>query len=113
MEIFLIVLGFLLYILLYTFASFLFNYKIFLVSNDKYYIGAIASGIALFINFSLYAFIPFFALTLTHWWIAIIFMLGLLIGSFLSNAVMSKVDFFHTKRDEIKKEDNSEKVVEK
>ncbi len=93
-----------LYVLLYTFASFLFSYKIYLISNDKYALGAMASGGGLFINFSLYAFVPFIAIAVSMWWLSIILLISLGIGSFLANAVMGKVDIFHTKDKKSEKE---------
>ncbi len=109
MHIFLLILGFFAYIFLYTFASFLFNYKIFLVNNDKYYLGAIVSGSGLFINFSLYAFIPFITLHLGSWIVALILVIALMIGSFLSNAIMGRVDLFHQKKTTKKIKENEGK----
>ncbi len=94
------------YVLLYSFASFLFSYKIYLVSNDKYNTAAVASGAGLFINFSMYAIIPYVVIATTFWWISIILLVALVIGAFLSTAVMSKVDFFHMKdKEEVKEVD--------
>ncbi len=87
------------YVLLYTFASFLFSYKIFLVSTDRYYWGAFISALGLFINFSLYAFIPFIAIATQYIGLSITLLISLGIGSFFANAIMGKVDFFHTKED--------------
>lgn len=95
----------LIYILVYSFASFLFSYKIYLVSNDKYNLGALVSGVGLFINFSLYAFVPYIAIATTIWWLALILLFALAIGAFLSTAIMSKVDFFHTKNNDVKEGD--------
>ncbi len=101
------VVGFFLYVFLYTFASFLFNYKIYLVSNNKYWLATIPSGLGIFINFSLYAFIPFLAVVVNIP-IAIVLISALATGAFLSNAVMTKIDLFHTN----KKENNTEEQKE-
>ena len=109
MAIWLLILLFLIYILFYTFASFLFSYKIFLVSNNKYKLGALVSGVALFINFSLYAFVPFLAVTIQIWWLVLVLILALSIGSFLSVTIVSKLDLFHKDKDE-KKADKIKKL---
>ncbi len=97
LEMFIYILIGCLYVLLYTFASFLFSYKIYLVSSDRYTYGALISGLGLFINFSLYAFVPFIAVAVNMWWLSLILLFSLGIGSFLANAVMGKVDLFHMK----------------
>ena len=89
-----------LYLLLYFISSFLFSYKVFLVLNGKYRLGALVSGIALFIAFSLYAFIPYLAVTLNSIWMTVALLVSLVFASFLSSVVMSKVDLFHTKNDD-------------
>lgn len=87
------------YIFFYTLASFLFNYKIFLVSNDKYNLGAFISGLGLFINFSLYAFVPYVAIALSNVVLSIIMLFALGLASFISNAIMTKIDFLHSKNE--------------
>lgn len=88
-----------LYIVVFTFASFLFSYKIYLVSNDKYVWGAFVSATGIFINFSLYAFVPFVAVAVSLWWLSVVMLVSLAIGSFVANAIMVKVDFFHDKEE--------------
>lgn len=83
------------YVLVFTFASFLFSYKIYLVSHDKYLFGSVVSGLGIFINFSLYAFVPFIAIAVNLWWLSLVLLGSLAIGSFVANAVMVKIDFFH------------------
>lgn len=101
-----------LYVLLYTFASFLFSYKIYLVSTNRYNIGAIVSAIGLFINFSLYAFVPYIAIATTKIWLSVTLLVSLGIGSYFANSVMNKVDFFHTKDEKNSQEENVEEVKE-
>lgn len=96
-----------LYVLAYTFASFLFSYKIYLVSNKRFYLGAIVSGCGIFINFTLYAFVPYIAIATTHIWLSVVLLIALGVGAYFSNSVMSKVDFFHTKE----KNENEEAEV--
>lgn len=86
-----------LYVFLYSFAAFMFSYKIYLVTHEKYLIGSLVSGIGLFINFSLYAFIPFIAISLNIWPLALLLLISLGVGAFFANAVMNKVDFLHSK----------------
>ncbi len=86
-----------LYVLAYSFASFLFNYKIYLIGHEKYILGAIVSGMAIFINFTLYAFVPYIAIATSIPWLAAVLLVSLGIGAFFSSAVLSKVDLFHNK----------------
>ncbi len=85
------------YVVVYSFASFLFSYKIYLVGHEKYFLGAVISGMGIFINFSLFAFVPYIAIATTIPWLSIVLLISLGVGSFLSTSVMSKVDLFHTK----------------
>ncbi len=87
-----------LYIILYTLSSFLFNYKIYLISNDKYKIGSLISGIAFFISFSLYAFIPFLSIVFESILLLVFLIISLSIGSFVSTIVLNKIDFLHNKK---------------
>ncbi len=99
-----ILIGFL-YVATYSFASFLFSYKIYLVSNDKYYLGSFISGLGLFINFVLYAFVPYIAIGTSHVWLAMVLVVSLGIGAYFSNSVMSKVDLFHSKKNDAKEDE--------
>lgn len=97
-----IVLGFLAYIILDTISTFFFTYKVYLVNNDKYKLAAIMSGLGLFISFTLYAFIPFLTVVINWYW-AIVLIAALAIGNFFANAVLSRIDIFHSKKDKSKK----------
>lgn len=99
-----ILIGFL-YVATYSFASFLFSYKIYLVSNDRYYIGSVISGLGLFINFVLYAFVPYIALGTPHAWLALVLTISLGIGAYFSNSIMGRVDLFHSKNKDEKEGD--------
>ena len=97
------------YIIFYALSSFLSTYKIYLVSNNKNYLAAFVSAMGLFIMFSLYAFVPYFALVLPHWWLSLILVVVLAFSTFFSNFIVSKVDKAHQRREDknkIKKEGN-------
>ncbi len=102
LAVFIYIAVFILYISLYTFSEFLFTYKVYLISNDKFKLSALASGLGLFISFSLYAFIPFLAVVIQWEW-ALVLIIALAVGNFLSNIVLNKVDMLHKKSDDKKK----------
>ncbi len=97
-EILFLILGFIIYVLLYAFASFLFSYKVYLIQNNKYILSALMSGFAVFINFSLYAFVPLLTIAISWYW-AVVLISALAISSFFANAVLGRVDLAHSKRD--------------
>ncbi len=108
MNIWIVILVSILYIILYTFSSFLFNYKIYLVSNDKYYLGSIISGVAFFISFSLYAFIPFLSIAFESLLLLVFLIISLSVGSFISTIVLNKIDFLHNKKNNKINNENKE-----
>ncbi len=95
----------LIYVAVYTFASFLFNYKVYLVNHEKYVLGTLISGAGIFINFALYAIVPYIAIATQYPTLAFALLAGLGIGAYFSNAVLTKIDFFHNNDEKDKKEE--------
>ncbi len=100
----------LLYVFIYSFASFLFNYKIYLVGHEKYLIGSLVSGLALFINFTLYAIVPYIVIASTIKLLSIAMIIGLGFGSYFSNSIMTKVDLFHMKDKKKETKNNDDEI---
>lgn len=105
MEWWLVLIIFLIYLILEIIISFFFNYKIYLITEKRFFLASFLGSISTFINALLIGYAAFFSISPDYggeWWLIFITSIAMAIGNLIAANLVPKAKSYFIKRKENK-----------